>query len=120
MLANEVADALPFQRFSLEQGGCASSASTLDPDGVLREAAAGARAGVLAARQRCSRRSAAPLADGYCSELCLRAGPWLAALASTGGGAVLMFDYGLPRRQYYHAQRADGHAALPFPPSRAR
>jgi SAM-dependent MidA family methyltransferase len=51
----------------------------------------------------------APLAPGYSSELCLRLNPWIAAVATTlRRGAVLLIDYGLGRRDYYHPQRRDG------------
>ena len=51
----------------------------------------------------------APLPEGYASEACLRANPWTASLAEAlQAGAILLFDYGLPRRHYYHPQRAHG------------
>jgi SAM-dependent MidA family methyltransferase len=41
--------------------------------------------------------------------VCLRLDPWLASLAdSLAAGALLLFDYGLPRRHYYHPQRLSG------------
>ena len=50
-----------------------------------------------------------PLPVGYQSEVCLRITPWIATLADTlGRGLLLICDYGLPRRHYYHPQRARG------------
>jgi SAM-dependent MidA family methyltransferase len=50
-----------------------------------------------------------PLPDGYVSELCLRVEPWLTSVGQClGHGALLLFDYGLPRAHYYHPQRTDG------------
>ncbi len=43
---------------------------------------------------------AAPLAPDYVSELCPRVDPWIASLAAVlERGALLLFDYGLPRAQ---------------------
>jgi len=50
-----------------------------------------------------------PLPDGYTSEVCLRLAPWVASLGEClGRGVLLLTDYGLPRRHYYHPQRIDG------------
>jgi SAM-dependent MidA family methyltransferase len=47
--------------------------------------------------------------DGYASEINLGLGDWLAALAASLGRGVLLFvDYGLPRREFYAAERRDG------------
>jgi SAM-dependent MidA family methyltransferase len=49
------------------------------------------------------------LSDGYFSEICSRVDPWIAGVGrSLAQGALLLFDYGLPRAHYYHPQRADG------------
>ena len=49
------------------------------------------------------------LAPGYRGEICLRAGPWITALAAVlEQGCLLLFDYGLGRAELYHAQRAAG------------
>jgi SAM-dependent MidA family methyltransferase len=47
--------------------------------------------------------------DGYVSEYCPRLQSWAVGIArSLRTGAVLWFDYGLPRAQYYLAERRDG------------
>ncbi|HEV2701826.1 MAG TPA: SAM-dependent methyltransferase, partial [Steroidobacteraceae bacterium] len=57
----------------------------------------------------------APLTAGYTSELCLLADPWIRSLAATlERGMMLLFDYGLPRAQYYHPQRRDGTLTCHF------
>ena len=49
------------------------------------------------------------LPEGYQSELNLRVAPWIASLADVlEQGVMLLFDYGLPRSHYYHAQRSAG------------
>jgi SAM-dependent MidA family methyltransferase len=112
MVANEVADALPFRRFRLVEGaplelGVAPAQGEPPPDfaDALRpcdDALARACAGILAAL-------AEPLPEGYTSEVCLRLAPWINSLgACLERGALLICDYGLPRRHYYHPQRVQG------------
>jgi SAM-dependent MidA family methyltransferase len=109
MLANEVADALPCRRFMLQEGALRELGVALDPAGALREVAGPPAPQLQAEWERLDPEIPAPLADGYTSEICLRAGPWIASLAdSLAAGALLVFDYGLPRRHYYHAQRLTG------------
>ena len=49
------------------------------------------------------------------------ADPWLASLAdSLEHGALLLFDYGLPRRALLPPAARERHAALPLQPARAR
>jgi len=51
----------------------------------------------------------APLPEGYTSEVCLAFQPWVASLAAhLERGVALLIDYGLPRRQLYHEERAAG------------
>src|SRR5580704_1373145 len=103
MLANEVADALPCRRFLLSGGAVQELGPGLDPSGSLGDAATPADAALL---NECTRLFAdldAPLPEGYVSEVCPRADAWIASLADVlGRGALLLFDYGLPRRHYYH------------------
>ena len=109
ILANEVADALPVRRFRLRGGTVQELGVALAPGGALQDAErapdaalAEACAAMLGARAR-------SLPDGYTSEVSLRLGPWIAALAAClERGSVLLFDYGLPRSHYYHAQRVAG------------
>jgi SAM-dependent MidA family methyltransferase len=107
IFGNEVADALPVSRFRL-------AAERVEEAFVER---AGDRfawawrpaSAALAARVAALRAEVGPLADGYTSELCLRLAPWTAALAGAlATGALLLVDYGYPRREYYHPQRVDG------------
>jgi SAM-dependent MidA family methyltransferase len=109
MLANEVADALPCRRFIIAGGGVQELGAGLDGSGRLGDAAAAPDALL---REECARLFAqleAPLPEGYVSEVCLRADAWVASLADAlQRGALLLFDYGLPRRHYYHPQRNTG------------
>jgi SAM-dependent MidA family methyltransferase len=49
------------------------------------------------------------LPDGYTTEFNSDLRAWIAAVAEVvQQGAVLLFDYGYPRREYYHPDRSDG------------
>ena len=106
IVANEVLDALPVARFRwhhafVEELGVAFI------DGEFGWAARPAAAamtricGELAARGGWD--------DGYVSEYCPRLAAWILAVThSLRKGAALWFDYGLPRAQYYLAERREG------------
>jgi SAM-dependent MidA family methyltransferase len=128
ILANEVADALPCRRVRasgnalMELGVTLAAAGTAaDTQAHCRESPAlrsppvfqeqpVAADGVLAAAwtEICGALPD-PLPRGYTSEVCMRAAPWIASLGEClERGALLVCDYGLPRRHYYHPQRVDG------------
>ncbi len=101
MLANEVLDALPVQRFVVRNG-------------VAHELGVGLAGADIGWQETTADFAAATalvggLPDSYTSEVCLRVEPWIAGVGQClGQGALLLFDYGLPRAHYYHAQRTDG------------
>lgn len=54
-------------------------------------------------------RSRMPALPGYRSEVGLQAETWVRQLGEwLQRGAALLIDYGFPRREYYHPQRAEG------------
>jgi SAM-dependent MidA family methyltransferase len=108
ILANEVADALPVERFRICDGeprrlgvACADAGFgwTLmapEPEFVLQlreiEAAIGE-----------------PLPEGFSGEFCPLLKPWVGSLCcSLERGLVLIFDYGLPRKELYAPERDGG------------
>lgn len=108
VLANEVLDALPVKRFEVGAQGLQELKVTVEGErfgwqsapapAVLAEAVAAIEAGLGAA-----------LPVGYHSEWCPQLRPWLASLADVlDQGVILFLDYGYPRREYYHRQRAAG------------
>ncbi len=119
VLANEVADALPCRRVSWGEEGLREIGVAL-ADSCEGAGSAAAQVGFREQRvlpdatlaQACAQIIAAlpaPLPHGYTSEVCLRTGPWIASLADClERGVLLVCDYGLPRRHYYHPQRARG------------
>jgi len=121
VLANEVADALPFKRFVIGADALLERGVALSAQGQLidadRPADSALRAQVaLIAASLPAPASGAPASGapwpwpaGYQSELCPMLLPWIAAIAAAlSHGAVLLIDYGLARHEYYHPQRFDG------------
>jgi SAM-dependent MidA family methyltransferase len=108
ILANEVADALPFRRFTMAGGAARELAVAADGEG-FRDALRAPDAALAAAIAELGAELPAPLAEGYVSEACLTIEPWVAAFGEVlRRGLILLCDYGLPRRHYYHAQRTRG------------
>jgi SAM-dependent MidA family methyltransferase len=109
VLANEVADALPFRRFRLAGGERHELGVALDADGGLLEAGTEAAPELAAALGALERELPGPLPEPYTSEMCPRLAPWVATLGATlSRGVLLLIDYGLPRAEYYHPQRRQG------------
>jgi SAM-dependent MidA family methyltransferase len=112
VLANEVLDAMPVERFVLREGtdgmqpralgvaveGEGFAWREMDPSPELAHAVAG----ILASLPE-------SLPDGYVSEVCLAFQPWMASLAARlEQGVALLIDYGLSRSQLYHPDRVHG------------
>ena len=113
ILANEVLDALPCQRFVVGADGARGSAVhelgvSIDGDSFI-ESAAIPDAALAGALESLLRELPQPLPSGYTSEVCLKLEPWIASVgACLERGLILWFDYGLPRSHYYHPQRVNG------------
>ncbi len=108
VLANEVLDAFPVERFRI-RGKEVNALGVTWQLGRLDWSEVRADAGLLTAVRRIEEALGQPWPDGYTSEICLRIGPWLAGLgAAIERGVMLFVDYGLPRAQYYRAERSDG------------
>ena len=115
ILANEVLDALPCRRFAMRAAAVEELGVSHTAAGSLAWSRRPAGAALTAAVQEIAAARAAPLAPGYVSEVCLLADPWIASLAAClGRGALLLFDYGLPRTQYYHPDRTSGTLTCHF------
>jgi SAM-dependent MidA family methyltransferase len=112
VLANEVADALPCRRFTLREGGIRELGVTLADGQTQREFGDAPRAADAALTRACAEILAQlpqALPEGYTSEVCVRLAPWINSLSATlAHGVLLICDYGLPRRHYYHPQRTSG------------
>ena len=128
IVANEVMDALPVERFVRRDGRtlqvCVDHA---DPDAASSVEETGTP---IARFVDTTRPAPAPLADalaaieadlgrtlpdGYASELCPALGAWIGSLADAlGRGVVLLADYGYPRRELYLAERVTGTLACHY------
>jgi SAM-dependent MidA family methyltransferase len=110
LLANEVADALPFKRFVFESRAALLERGVgLTPAGDLIEADRRAGTELELEILRLSGWSGDGWPPGYSSELCPLLEPWVGALAgSLARGLALLIDYGCTRRDYYHPQRWRG------------
>ncbi|MBM4221041.1 MAG: SAM-dependent methyltransferase [Gammaproteobacteria bacterium] len=108
LIANEVLDALPVERFTM-QGGKPRQLGVCLRDGELAWSAVEASAALESAVRAIEQDIGASLPDGYSSEICLRQPAWFGALAAAfGRGLALFTDYGYSRREYYHPQRGGG------------
>jgi len=107
VIANEVLDVIPVTLFVREADAVLERGVVLADGGLRfagRPAAPALRETVLAIES-----VAGSLPAGYGSEVCPMAGGWIGAVgASLRRGLVLLLDYGFPRREYYHPQRAMG------------
>lgn len=108
VLANEVLDAMPVQRFRRSgpawQEWFVEKADT-GFAGVWGEAVS---PGLVAALETLQQRVGG-FADGYASEINLRLPGWLQALGEcVQQGALLLVDYGYSQREYYHPERSAG------------
>jgi SAM-dependent MidA family methyltransferase len=118
MLANEVADALPCRRFTWCDGAvrelgvalaAAAASAAWGEEISFREQSAAADGPLVQACEGLLASLEGELPQGYASEVCLRVQPWIASLSEClGRGVLLLCDYGLPRRHYYHRERASG------------
>lgn len=125
VVANEVADALPVERFRITRNGCEAM-------GVVQSGEGFAWSGRPADEQLSAVVAALnaslpePMAEGFVSEWCPGLPAWTAGIGATlEQGALLIADYGLPRTHYYHPSRPNGtlcgihrHHDVPDPLSR--
>ncbi len=112
ILANEVLDAMPVQRFRLdEQGVSEFYVSLADPNNKTSETPFIWQ--ILPTRDKSLRtaveilRPSLPI--GYVSEMNLALSGWIQSVADIlAAGLLLLIDYGFPSREYYHPQRDQG------------
>ncbi len=108
VLANEVLDALPAERFVRRRDGVGQCMVSLDDERFVWSERAAPQA-LAAEVERLEDALGSALADGYCSEVSPAVRHWVAELgAMLDEGLALLFDYGLPRNEYYAPERADG------------
>ncbi len=108
IIANEVVDALPVERFIKRNSEVLQLRVAVGDDGfVWTEARAPDQLNGFVTEIEAD--LGRTLDDGYVSEASLAAPKWVADLArSLRHGAMFFFDYGVSRREYYAPDRTDG------------
>ena len=108
ILANEVADALPFERFIRTKSDVLEVSVTYSDKNFIyqmRPAKDQLKESVLNIENQLDAR----LAEGYSSEVSLTLEAWGRDLiTSLNHGILLVLDYGLGMRDYYHSERDQG------------
>ena len=108
VVANEVADALPVDRFRITRDGCEAMGVVCTADAFAWSARV-ADEKLSAVVAALNARLPAPMAEGFISEWCPGLPAWTAGIGATlEHGALLVADYGLPRTHYYHPSRPNG------------
>lgn len=109
VLGNEVLDAMPVQRFVIEQGVVYEVMVANGEGGEFVWGQQPAGEIVNAAVRQLEQQRGEPFAEGYSSEINLAAQAWLASIAAMlQQGMILLIDYGFPAREFYHVQRSMG------------
>ena len=108
IVANEVLDALPVERFVRHDDGVLRQCVTVGDGGFSWEQAPAGEAlarAVMGIESDLGR----ALPAGFTSEVSLASVNWIADLAAAlADGLVMLFDYGVTRREFYTAERTDG------------
>jgi len=106
IVANELLDAMPVTRFSIEQDKPVV-AGVIDDNGQYQWRALQPSALVNAYFDRYLASYGLP--EGYVSEINLNAEAWITTVAERiKRGALLLIDYGYPGNEFYHPQRNRG------------
>ena len=108
IVANELLDALPVERFARRGDDILQMCVASDVGQFTlreREAPQNLRAAVLAIEEELG----GLLPDNYVSDVCLAGPEWIGDLARClRQGVIFLFDYGVSRREYYAAERSGG------------
>ena len=108
VVANEVLDALPVERFLRRSNGI-FQLRVADETGEFVFVDEPAPQIVVNAVEAIERDIGGQLPDNYVSEVSLAAPAWLGDVAQMlDCGLVMLFDYGVSRREYYAADRGEG------------
>ncbi|HSM69377.1 MAG TPA: SAM-dependent methyltransferase, partial [Xanthomonadales bacterium] len=108
LLANEVLDALPVERFRLARGQV-EQLCVIEADGGFAWTTQAAPKALDRAVRQALGEGLEQLPDGFESEICPMLPAWLQAVTSgLTCGCALFIDYGYPRSVYYAAERRMG------------
>ena len=108
VVANEVLDALPVERFVRHDSSVRQVCVTAER-GSFALAERDASGALLAAVDHIGESIGQALAPGYASEVCIAAPHWIADICTAvQEGFIFLFDYGVGRREYYAPERSGG------------
>jgi SAM-dependent MidA family methyltransferase len=108
VVANEVLDAMPVERFAW-RGGCVEALGVSATGDAFQWSVTPATGALRDQVERIHDEVGADWSDGYVSEVNLGLEAWLAAAAAMlERGVMLLVDYGLPRRELYSPERSAG------------
>lgn len=109
LFANEVLDALPITRFTMQGGEVFEEHIDANGNGAFVRSDRPADPLVAGAVRHLQRRLGREFEDGYRSEVLPQLPWWLEAIAGEQTrGAALFVDYGYVRREFYLPERRDG------------
>jgi len=108
VLANEVLDALPVERFVRRDSGVMQHRVAAADDGFeYVEVAAPER--LASAVEAIEANVGERFPDGFVSEVCLAVPGWIEDMSEAlQEGVAFLFDYGISQREYYATERSDG------------
>lgn len=107
VVANELLDAMPAHVVAWREDGIFERGVVVDEPGGFRWSERPADGALLAAAEEIGEQCSLP--PGFESEISLAARAWAAEWGHRlDKGALLLIDYGFPRREFYHQQRGRG------------
>lgn len=108
IIANEVVDAIPVDRFRIHHG-------QVQGLGVGREKGRFVDAAYIAEGANWGPVHRLELAEGYQSEAGFQGQAWMRTLSERlGSGLIMIIDYGFPSHEYFHPQRSSGTLACHY------
>ena len=108
IVANEVLDSIPVERFVRRDAGVMQLRVTARDDGFDYVEAPAPEA-VVRYIGVVERDLGRQLPDGFVSEICLATSPWIGGMShALREGVAFLFDYGVSRREYFAPERSDG------------
>jgi len=107
LIANELLDAMPAHIVAWREDGIFERCVGFDPEAGFTWNERPATGALLAAAEEIGKQCSLP--SGYESEIALAARAWAAEWGHRlQRGALILIDYGFPRREFYHQQRGRG------------
>jgi len=114
IVANEVLDALPVERFAIRADGISQLCVTCEDESFAISERAAPR-WLVGAIRTIEQDLGESLPEGFVSDVCVALPAWIADMAGTlERGAAFLFDYGIGRREYYAKDRSGGWVRCHF------